>query len=68
LLFALFSFSFSISPQPFGGVQRSHGWAETYIHPKDSGGVLFQFYIEEEPHEHGPEHDHSHSHEMEDGG
>jgi methylmalonyl-CoA/ethylmalonyl-CoA epimerase len=49
---------------PFGGVKRSHGWAETYIHPKDSGGVLFQFYLEEEPHEHGPDHDHSHSHEM----
>jgi methylmalonyl-CoA/ethylmalonyl-CoA epimerase len=54
--------------EPFGGVRRSHGWAETYIHPKDSGGVLFQFYVEEEPHEHGPDdHDHTHSHEMEDG-
>ena len=53
--------------EPFGGVVRSHGWAETYIHPKDSGGVLFQFYREEEPHQHGPEHDHSHSHEMEEG-
>ncbi len=53
--------------KPFGGVQRSHGWAETYIHPKDSGGVLFQFFIEEEPHTHEPGHDHSHSHEMEDG-
>ena len=38
--------------EPFGGVQRSHGWAETYIHPKDSGGVLFQFYTEEDHHEH----------------
>ena len=37
--------------QPFGGVQRSHGWAETYIHPRDSGGVLFQFYVDED-HEH----------------
>jgi methylmalonyl-CoA/ethylmalonyl-CoA epimerase len=53
--------------EPFGGVQRSHGWAETYIHPKDSGGVLFQFFIEEEPHTHEPGHDHSHSHEMEAG-
>jgi methylmalonyl-CoA/ethylmalonyl-CoA epimerase len=52
--------------EPFGGVRRSHGWAETYIHPRDSGGVLFQFYVEEEPHHHGPgEHDHAHSHEME---
>ncbi len=37
--------------EPFHGVRRFHGWAETYIHPKDSGGVLFQFYTEEE-HEH----------------
>ncbi len=34
--------------EPFRGVQRGHGWAETYIHPKDSGGVLFQFYIDED--------------------
>jgi methylmalonyl-CoA/ethylmalonyl-CoA epimerase len=54
--------------EPFGGVVRSHGSAETYIHPKDSGGVLFQFYREEEPHQHGPEHDHTHSHEMDEGG
>ena len=36
--------------EPFRGVQRGHGWAETYIHPKDSGGVLFQFYIDEDHH------------------
>jgi hypothetical protein len=30
--------------------------------------VLFQFYREEEPHQHGPEHDHTHSHEMDEGG
>ena len=47
--------------EPFGGVQRSHGWAETYIHPKDSGGVLFQFFAEEGPHDH--EHEHEHEHE-----
>jgi methylmalonyl-CoA/ethylmalonyl-CoA epimerase len=41
--------------KPFGGVRRSHGWAETYIHPKDSGGVLFQFFVEEDhDHEHEP--------------
>ncbi len=40
--------------EPWGGVRRSHGWAETYIHPRDSGGVLFQFYVEEEPHECSP--------------
>jgi methylmalonyl-CoA/ethylmalonyl-CoA epimerase len=52
--------------EPFGGVTRSHGWAETYIHPKDSGGVLFQFYVEEEPHEHPRGDDEvSHSHEYE---
>jgi methylmalonyl-CoA/ethylmalonyl-CoA epimerase len=49
--------------EPMGGVQRSHGWAETYIHPKDSGGVLFQFYVEEEHHHHPDEdEDISHSH------
>ena len=52
--------------EPFHGVQRSHGWAETYIHPRDSGGVLFQFYAEEEGHEHPHEdEDVSHSHEYE---
>ncbi len=40
--------------EPFRGVQRSHGWAETYLHPKDSGGVLFQFFADE---------DHDHEHE-----
>ena len=41
--------------KPWGGVNRSHGWVETFIHPKDSGGVLFQFYHEDEQHEHsGP--------------
>jgi methylmalonyl-CoA/ethylmalonyl-CoA epimerase len=38
--------------EPFRGVRRSEGWVETYIHPKDSGGVLFQFYTEEGHHEH----------------
>ena len=52
--------------EPMGGVQRSHGWAETYIHPKDSGGVLFQFYEEEEGHEHPhPEEDRSRIQEVE---
>lgn len=40
--------------EPFRGVRRSHGWAETFIHPRDSGGVLFQFFVEEEPHTHEP--------------
>lgn len=52
--------------KPMGGVRRSHGWAETFIHPKDSGGVLFQFYEEEEEHEHPHEdEDVSHRHEYE---
>lgn len=42
--------------EPFGGVRRGHGWAETYIHPKDSGGVLFQLY-EDEGHEHYHDHE-----------
>ncbi len=41
--------------EPFRGVHRSHGWAETYIHPRDSGGVLFQYFAEEDQHhEHEP--------------
>jgi methylmalonyl-CoA epimerase len=34
--------------EPFRGVRRSGGWAETYIHPRDSGGVLFQFFTDED--------------------
>jgi methylmalonyl-CoA/ethylmalonyl-CoA epimerase len=34
--------------EPFRGVRRSGDWLETYIHPRDSGGVLFQFYTEED--------------------
>lgn len=37
--------------QPWGGVTRSDGWVETFIHPRDSGGVLFQFYHEEQEHD-----------------
>jgi methylmalonyl-CoA/ethylmalonyl-CoA epimerase len=51
--------------EPFMGVQRSQGWAETYIHPRDSGGVLFQFSQEEEEHQHSHEQGHAHSHEYE---
>jgi methylmalonyl-CoA/ethylmalonyl-CoA epimerase len=44
--------------EPMGGVQESHGWVETFIHPRDSGGVLFQFYHEDpdfvHEHEEGP--------------
>jgi methylmalonyl-CoA/ethylmalonyl-CoA epimerase len=53
--------------EPWGGVNESHGWVEAFMHPKDSGGVLFQFYHEDPEHRHQHEqgHDHSHSHEME---
>ncbi|MBI1885037.1 MAG: VOC family protein [Chloroflexi bacterium] len=44
--------------EPFRGVRRSHGWAETYIHPRDSGGVLFQLYTDED-HQHDDEHEHT---------
>ena len=51
--------------EPYGGVQSSHGWTETYIHPKDSGGVLFQFFTEDEEHSDSREHAEGHSHEYE---
>ncbi|MCS7276968.1 MAG: VOC family protein [Dehalococcoidia bacterium] len=38
--------------EPWGGVRRRHDWGETFIHPRDSGGVLFQFYTEM-GHDHG---------------
>jgi len=40
--------------EPYGGVNASHGWVETFIHPRDSGGVLFQFYNEDPDHHHEP--------------
>lgn len=30
--------------EPFGGVSGSGDWRETFIHPHDSGGVLFQLF------------------------
>lgn len=32
--------------EPHGGVRESGGWKETFIHPRDSGGVLFQLFQE----------------------
>ena len=33
--------------EPFGGIQGGEGWhRHTFIHPKDSGGVLFQLFEE----------------------
>lgn len=41
--------------EPFGDVRPPQaGWAETYIHPRDSGGVLFQLYAEEDHHHEAP--------------
>lgn len=28
--------------EPFGGVRGDEGWQETFIHPRDSNGILFQ--------------------------
>ncbi len=44
--------------EPYLGVQRTHSWIETYMHPRDSGGVLFQFYTEAEDHKHDDGHGH----------
>lgn len=35
--------------EPFRGVRAESGWKETYVHPRDTGGVLFQLYEETEP-------------------
>ncbi len=37
--------------EPYRGVRESGGWKETFIHPRDSGGVLFQLYEEIGQHE-----------------
>ena len=39
---------FLVGARPFGGIV-DEGWKKhTFLHPKDSGGVLFQLF--EEPH------------------
>ena len=36
--------------EPFGGPRVSYDWKEMFVHPKSSGGVLFQLYEQlEEP-------------------
>jgi len=32
--------------EPFRGIHRSATWLQTYIHPKDGGGVLWQLFEE----------------------
>ncbi|KAA0241257.1 MAG: VOC family protein [Dehalococcoidia bacterium] len=31
--------------KPFGGIADDGEWLLTYIHPKDSGGILWQFFV-----------------------
>ncbi len=35
--------------EPFRGVRTVDGWKETYVHPRDTGGVLFQLFEEIRP-------------------
>ncbi len=36
--------------EPFGGVNDDGNWHVTYIHPRDSGGILYQLFVPQ----HGP--------------
>ena len=42
--------------KPFGGIQDDGAWNLTYIHPKESGGILWQLFV---PHTFPPEQDRS---------
>ncbi|MEO8540300.1 MAG: VOC family protein, partial [bacterium] len=42
--------------KPFGGIQDDGLWNLTYIHPKDSGGILWQLFV---AHKEAPEVDRS---------
>ncbi len=35
--------------RPFGGVCEDAYWRMTYIHPRDSGGVLWQLFVQKRP-------------------
>lgn len=35
--------------RPFGGVTDDGSWYVTYIHPKDSGGILWQLFVAHRP-------------------
>ena len=35
--------------KPFGGIQDDGMWNLTYIHPKDSGGILWQLFVAHKP-------------------
>jgi methylmalonyl-CoA/ethylmalonyl-CoA epimerase len=34
---------------PFGGVTNDGAWHVTYIHPRDSGGILWQLFVSHQP-------------------
>jgi methylmalonyl-CoA/ethylmalonyl-CoA epimerase len=36
--------------EPFGGVQDDGDWIQTYIHPRDSGGILWQLFVSKSGH------------------
>lgn len=35
--------------EPFGGVDEDGGWHVTFIHPRDSGGILYQLFVPQGP-------------------
>jgi len=35
--------------KPFGGIQNDGMWHLTYVHPKDSGGILWQLFVAHKP-------------------
>jgi methylmalonyl-CoA/ethylmalonyl-CoA epimerase len=35
--------------EPFGGIQDDGQWYLTYIHPRDSGGILWQLFVSHRP-------------------
>jgi methylmalonyl-CoA/ethylmalonyl-CoA epimerase len=46
----------ALGVRPFGGISDDGEWLMTYIHPKDSGGILWQLFV---PHRPRPEIDRS---------
>jgi len=36
--------------EPFGGISDDGDWTLTYIHPRDSGGILWQLFVPKAPH------------------
>jgi methylmalonyl-CoA/ethylmalonyl-CoA epimerase len=37
--------------KPFGGISNDGEWTLTYIHPRDSGGILWQLFVPNEKHD-----------------